>query len=85
MNARELINKWLMNSGNVIERTIPAVLKRNARLTINFDFLVHHEIMRRGASSSFLQIVANDGVSRSDDSIRNPKHIIITGFRLSPE
>lgn len=85
VNARELINKVLINSGHELERTMPAVLRHNARLILDFDFLVQHEIFRNGGNFNFVQIGANDGVSESDDLIRYVRQYKTRGIMVEPQ
>lgn len=85
MNARELLNRWLAGRGNIIERTMPIILQRDARLTLDLDFLIHHEMLRRGSDFRFVQIGANDGVSRKDDLIRYIRSGDISGVMVEPQ
>jgi len=48
---------------------MPAVLASHTRLALDFDFLVRAQIDGRAGSFRFVQIGANDGVSRPDDLI----------------
>jgi FkbM family methyltransferase len=85
MNARDVLNKWFACKGYRIERTMPVVLREEARLDIDLDFLIQHEIFRRGGHFHFVQIGANDGVSRSDDLIRYIRQYPSTGIMVEPQ
>lgn len=85
MNARDVLNKWLAGKGYRIERTMPVILCEGARLEVDLDFLIHHEIFRQGGKFHFVQIGANDGVSRTDDLFHYVREYEATGIMVEPQ
>lgn len=85
MNAREVLNKWFAGKGYRIERSMPVIFREDVRFTANLDFLIQHEIFRRGGNFHFVQIGANDGVSRADDLIRYIRKFSATGIMVEPQ
>lgn len=85
MNARDVLNKWFAGKGYRIERSMPVIFREDVRFTVDLDFLIQHEIFRRGGNFHFVQIGANDGVSRSDDLIRYIQQFNATGFMVEPQ
>ena len=76
-----MLNRW----GLVVDRSTPAVLHAKAKLRIDLDFLLRCEIARRGGAFSFVEIGANDGVSRPDDIITYVKEFDTTGVMVEPQ
>ncbi len=61
------------------------VLHSNARLITDFDFLLRNTIALRGGVFNFLQIGANDGISRADDLISYVREFETTGLVIEPQ
>ncbi len=85
MSARKRLNRILAPRGFVIEKTTPAVLLSASRFTVDFDFLVRHEIHRNAGDFCFVQIGANDGASRADDLIGYVEEFEATGVLVEPQ
>ncbi len=85
MNARELLNKLLAGKGHRIERTMPVILRENVLFSADLDFLIQHEVFRNGGKLHFIQIGANDGVSRADDLIRYVRNHGASGLMVEPQ
>jgi FkbM family methyltransferase len=64
---------------------MPIVLQLKSSLDVDFDFIVHHEIFRNGGKFHFVQIGANDGISRPDDLIRFVRQYDATGIMVEPQ
>jgi FkbM family methyltransferase len=85
MNARDVLNKLFAGKGYRIERSMPVIFREDVRFTVDLDFLIKHEIFRRGGDFHFVQIGANDGVSRSDDLIRYARQFNTSGVLVEPQ
>lgn len=85
MNLRELINIWIAKKGYWIGRTAPAVLRENAQLNLGYEFIIKHELLRQTKEFYFVQIGANDGVSRSDDLFELIRKYNVKGLMLEPQ
>ncbi|HOZ08472.1 MAG TPA: FkbM family methyltransferase [candidate division Zixibacteria bacterium] len=64
---------------------MPAVLASHTRLALDFDFLVRAQIDGRAGSFRFVQIGANDGVSRPDDLIAYVREFQAAGVVVEPQ
>jgi FkbM family methyltransferase len=85
LGSRKILNRLLNRWGLVVDRSTPAVLHAKARLQIDLDFLIRCEIARRGGAFSFVQIGANDGISRPDDIITYAREFETTGVMVEPQ
>lgn len=85
MNTRDVLNKLLAGKGHRIERTMPIILRNDALFTVDLDFLIQHEIFRNGGKLHFVQIGANDGVSRSDDLAGYINKFAASGIMVEPQ
>lgn len=85
MNLRDVLNKVFAGKGYRIERSMPVIFREDVCFNADLDFLIQHEILRRGGNFHFVQIGANDGVSRSDDLIRYIRQFNATGIMVEPQ
>lgn len=73
MSFRKSLNKLLGRWGFWLEHSTSEVLQANGKLSVDLDFLVRNEVEKHGGNFSFIQIGANDGISRPDDIIKYVK------------
>ena len=85
MNIRDLLNTWLVNYGARIYRSMPIIYRMNVEFRADYDFLVRHVIYRNKGRMKFVQIGANDGVSREDDLYSFTKDFNIEGVMVEPQ
>lgn len=85
MNARDLRNKLLAGRGHRIERSMPIILREDVAFKADLDFLIQHEIFRNGGHFHFVQIGANDGISRTDDLIGYIRKYSSSGIMVEPQ
>jgi len=85
MNSRELLNKWLQKKGYRVERTMPIVLQKQVNFEADLDFLIRYELFRDQENFFFVQVGANDGVSRDDDLIKYVKSYNARGILVEPQ
>ncbi len=64
---------------------MPIILRENAAFTVDLDFLIQHEVFRNGGHFHFVQIGANDGVSRADDLIGYIRKYPASGIMVEPQ
>jgi len=67
MSARRQINKILKKFGYEIIYSNPAVVENDSKFDFNFDYLLTKSIENKPDDFFFIQIGANDFVSRKDD------------------
>lgn len=85
MGSRKILSKILSRWGLAVERSTPAVLYSKTRFTVDFDFLIRCEIAHRGGAFSFVQVGANDGISRPDDLLAYVREFDATGVMVEPQ
>ncbi len=85
MSFRSHLNRMLARWGLVFERSMPAVLQSQSRLTACFDQLLRAEIYRNGGRFHFVQIGGNDGVTRADDLISYVREFDSSGIVVEPQ
>lgn len=85
MNLRDVLNKFLARKGSKIERSMPVIYRDNIEFRADFDFIFQYEIYRNNGKFNFIQIGANDGVSRSDDIFEYIQHFDAEGIMLEPQ
>lgn len=85
MNARDVLNKWLAKKGSKIVRSMPIIFRENVEFCVDLDFLIQYEIFRNSGKFRFVQIGANDGVSREDDLFEYIKSFDAQGVMIEPQ
>jgi FkbM family methyltransferase len=85
MNGRERLNRLLAPHGYLVLKEHPYALHAQARWSPDMRFLIEHEIFREGEKFNFVQVGANDGVSRKDDLIDYVRHYGVSGVLVEPQ
>ncbi|MGE0081702.1 MAG: FkbM family methyltransferase [Thiohalomonadaceae bacterium] len=85
MNGREFLNRLLSRYGYFLDKEHPSVLVANARWQPTMRYLIEHEIFRLRDDFIFVQIGANDGVSRKDDLVTYVREYGVRGILVEPQ
>lgn len=68
-----------------IKTSISKVFPKKAKLAIDLDFLIRNEVDKNAGIFSFIQIGANDGVTRPDDIIKYAQIFETIGIMIEPQ
>lgn len=85
MNGRVFVNNLLARKGYRIRKGLPEILRRGAELELESNLLIEREILRQADRFRFVQIGANDGVSRRDDLLPYVETFGIKGVLVEPQ
>lgn len=82
----EIINRRILNKrGMHLQYASPVALSRGGLLTSYYQIILDYEVRLKKHDFFYLQVGANDGVSRSDDLINYVRGYGIRGVMVEPQ